>query len=119
MIQIRFKDIDPDSGDISQDQLIATCENQNSADWVTAALARENADFGNPNREFYTVDLSDLDRELTYEERIAWFVANYYETGMEYSSLLESMKDSNLDQFEWIGGEIVAIPKTVRDLKLD
>jgi hypothetical protein len=63
------------------------------------------------------VDREDPNRELTYEERIAWFVANYYETGMEYASLLESMKTSNLDQFEWID-EVIKFPKTVDELKL-
>lgn len=47
---------------------------------------------------------------LTYEERILWFVSNYYETGMEYGILLESMKDTNLDHFKWYD-EYIRIPK--------
>jgi hypothetical protein len=48
--------------------------------------------------------------ELTYEERVRWFVNHYYETGMEYASMLQSMKNEDLDNFEWYG-EKVEIPK--------
>ena len=51
-----------------------------------------------------------MNKELTYEERVRWFVNNYYETGMEYASMLESMKNKNLDNFEWYG-EKIQIPK--------
>lgn len=49
---------------------------------------------------------------LTYEQRIRWFIHNYYETGMEYQILLDTMKDENLDRFEWYG-EIINIPRQV------
>ena len=116
MIELRFRDIDPETGGISQDTKIATCEVASHAEWIKSALEIGDAD--QPNREYYLVDREDLNRELTYEERIAWFVANYYETGMEYSILLESMKTTNLDNFEYINGEIVKIPKTVDELGL-
>ena len=48
--------------------------------------------------------------ELTYEERIQWFISNYYETGMEYQSLLVTMKDEDLDNFKWYD-DVVSIPK--------
>ena len=48
--------------------------------------------------------------ELTYEERIAWFVENYYESGMEYQSLLVTMKDEDLDNFKWYD-DFISIPK--------
>ena len=48
--------------------------------------------------------------ELTYEERIAWFVENYYESGMEYQSLLVTMKDEDLDNFKWYD-DFIPIPK--------
>jgi hypothetical protein len=48
--------------------------------------------------------------ELTYEERVRWFVNNYYETGMEYRLMLESMRNEDLDNFEWYG-EKIQIPK--------
>jgi hypothetical protein len=51
-----------------------------------------------------------MNKELTYEERVRWFVNNYYETGMEYASMLESMKNEDLDNFEWYG-EKIQIPK--------
>jgi len=116
MIELRFRDIDPDTGGISQDTKIATCEVLSHAEWIKQALEIGDAD--QPNREYYLVDREDPNRELTYEERIAWFVANYYETGMEYPILLESMKTTNLDNFEYINGEIVKIPKTVDELGL-
>lgn len=54
-------------------------------------------------------------RELTYEERIRWFINNHYETGMEYEGLLVGMKDTNLDSFEWYN-EVISIPKYVEVL---
>jgi len=86
MIEIRFRDIDPDTGDVSQDKKIAICEFENHAKWIKHALEVDEAD--EPNREFYLVKLEDPNRILSYEERIAWFMANYYETGMEYQSLI-------------------------------
>lgn len=115
MIEIRFKDIDPDSGEISQDMKIAQTESALHANWIKQALEHYGAD--EPNREFYSVNLIDPKRKLTYEERIAWFVANYYETGMEYSALLDGMRDSDLDNFKWYD-ETIKFPKTVEDLKL-
>jgi hypothetical protein len=47
---------------------------------------------------------------MPYEERVGWFIQNYYETGMEYESLLVTMKDTNLDSFLWYG-EMISIPK--------
>ncbi|MEK6829865.1 MAG: hypothetical protein AABY15_07130 [Nanoarchaeota archaeon] len=55
------------------------------------------------------------DRELTYEERVEWFVANYYETGMELRIMLDSLKNDNLDKFKWYD-EIIRFPKTTREL---
>ena len=48
--------------------------------------------------------------ELTYEERIQWFISNYYETDMEYQSLLVTMRDEDLDNFKWYN-DVVSIPK--------
>tara|TARA_R110000803_G_scaffold78744_5_gene143995 strand:- start:716 stop:1183 length:468 start_codon:yes stop_codon:yes gene_type:complete len=48
--------------------------------------------------------------KLTYEERIRWFVSNYYETGMEYLKVLESFRKVDLEKIEWYN-EVVAIPK--------
>jgi hypothetical protein len=50
-------------------------------------------------------------RELaTYEERVMWFLKNYYETGMEYDLLLISMEGADLDNFPWYDN-IIHIPK--------
>jgi hypothetical protein len=48
--------------------------------------------------------------EYTYEQRIKWFIENYYESGMEYEGLLVSMKDTDLNSFQWYG-ETISIPK--------
>jgi hypothetical protein len=56
-------------------------------------------------------DENGLDRKLSQEERIKWFVSNYYETGMELDILLVSMKDTDLDNFIWYG-ETIDIPKS-------
>lgn len=47
---------------------------------------------------------------LTYEERVAWFVSNYYETGMEYEGMLESLKNEDLDNLKWYD-DVIKIPK--------
>lgn len=47
---------------------------------------------------------------LNYEERIKWFFDNFYETGMEYKILIESMKDQDLEKIKWYD-EFISIPK--------
>jgi|688.fasta_scaffold00290_61 hypothetical protein len=116
MILVKFRDIDPDTGSISQEGTVATCADEQLANWVKSALGRDNAENGDPNREFYLDDQAN--REATYEERVAWFVANYYETGMEYDALLESMKEVNLDSFEWYD-ETISIPTHFKNYRLN
>lgn len=53
--------------------------------------------------------------KLTYEERIAWFVRNFYETGMEYPILLENMKTEDLDNVKWYD-DFIKIPKYTDEL---
>lgn len=53
MIQIRFKDIDPDTGQISQDRLICSCEDSKTAEWVKHLIERSLWEDGEPNREVY------------------------------------------------------------------
>lgn len=54
MYQVRFKDIDPDTGYTSQDKLIAYAEEPVMADWIVAALKHYTMDVEHdPNREFY------------------------------------------------------------------
>jgi hypothetical protein len=48
---------------------------------------------------------------LTYEERIAWFVNEFYETHMEYQSLLVTMKDQDLDNIIKWYDDTIKIPK--------
>jgi hypothetical protein len=49
-------------------------------------------------------------KKLTYEERVQWFVNNFYETGMEYEIMLYNLKDEDLDNFKWYD-DIIKIPK--------
>jgi len=49
-------------------------------------------------------------KKLTYEERITWFINNFYETGMEYEILLDNMKDEDLDNVKHYN-DIIKIPK--------
>ena len=51
MYEIRFKDIDPDTGEISQDKRICLCEDVRDVLWVMHALKLSIAE--DPNREIY------------------------------------------------------------------
>ena len=53
-----------------------------------------------------------MEKTLSTQERILWFIQNYYETRMEYSILKETLNDSDLDNFEWYG-EKINIPKKI------
>jgi hypothetical protein len=54
MVEIRYKDIDPDSGNITRDELVCQCPTDMIAEWVYSALVRDmSLDYDEPNREFY------------------------------------------------------------------
>jgi len=56
MFEVRFKDIDPDTGEISQDKRICECADHMEAFWVLKSLESEwfSSDGAqDPNREFY------------------------------------------------------------------
>lgn len=58
MIEIRYRDIDPDTGNITRDALVCTCPTEMLADWVYSALVRDmSLDYDEPNREFYIKSL--------------------------------------------------------------
>ena len=113
MVDVRFKDMDPDTGYISQDKLMATCMNSGLATLIKNCLEKEYSEEGNPNRDFYTTDSPEA--LGTYEQRIGWFVQNYYETGMEYEDMLENLRNVNLDAIQTVKG-IISIPKLAKDL---
>lgn len=48
--------------------------------------------------------------ELTYRERVDWFITNYFETGMEYENIYDYLRDKDLDNLDWYG-DTVKIPK--------
>jgi len=59
--QVRYRDIDPDTGSNYQDILIAQCEGEEMAKWVKHAIEKEwFSEEGpqDPNREFYILDCS-------------------------------------------------------------
>lgn len=55
-IEIKYKDIDPDTGNITSDEIISVCKDLDNAKWVKLSI-EENwyGDKGpsDPNREFY------------------------------------------------------------------
>ena len=57
-----------------------------------------------------------MKRKLTYEERVRWFIQNYYETGMEYGILLDSLKNEDLDNFKWYD-DIIKFPKYIDEIE--
>jgi hypothetical protein len=57
VIEIRFRDIDPDTGDVSQDRLIAICDSIRMSNWVKQAIELTVTD--EPNREIYTKQQKD------------------------------------------------------------
>jgi len=63
--------------------------------------------------EFEPLEIPD--RELTYDEKVEWFVRNHYETGMEMEIMRDSMRGDNLDDFYWYE-ERVEFPKMLSEL---
>ena len=56
MLEVRFKDIDPDTGDVSQDKKICSCLDHMEALWVMKSLESQwfsSEGAQDPNREFY------------------------------------------------------------------
>jgi hypothetical protein len=56
MFEVRFKDIDPDTGSISQDKRVCECEDYQEAFWVQKSLESQwfsSEGAQDPNREFY------------------------------------------------------------------
>lgn len=114
MIEIRIKEIDPISNQIITDDQLALVPTRAMANFIKTALDQAYGDM--PNYDFLVRDLDDLERELTHEERVAWFVANYYETGMELDGMTRALASENLDEFEW-RGELIKFPSKLGDIK--
>jgi hypothetical protein len=51
--EIRYRDIDPDSGDISSDKIICTCHGVSITNWVYDAISTKSIELDDPNREIY------------------------------------------------------------------
>lgn len=53
-VEIWFKDIDPDTGNISQEKRLCVCESEIIANWVMLALEKDmSLDYDEPNRELF------------------------------------------------------------------
>lgn len=48
--------------------------------------------------------------ELSYTERIVWFLENYYESGLSQSRLIDAFIHEDLSNLRW-NGDIISIPK--------
>jgi hypothetical protein len=56
-IQIKFRDTDPDTGIITQNDVIAESHNPDRATWVKMAIEKDWFDaYPDHNREFYLLD---------------------------------------------------------------
>ena len=56
-----FKDTDPDTGNISQDGIIALCDSESNAKWVLSAIVSDwysPSGANDPNRDFYIEELN-------------------------------------------------------------
>jgi len=58
---IKFKDIDPDTGKISQEQVLAYSMNPLHADMICEALTL--ADFDQPNRVYFSIHHVDKNED--------------------------------------------------------
>jgi hypothetical protein len=55
--EIRYKDIDPDTGDTVTNEPIAITRSENYGEWIVQALSKINLE---PNREFYIFKLNEI-----------------------------------------------------------
>jgi len=109
MIEVRFKDIDPDTGGISQDKLVCCCPDEKSSKFVLAAIKNFEAIAGfDPNREYYVE--GSKESYGTHRERVWWLFQKYYEAGLEFESLVRNVKEEELDSIK-MHDTIVSVPK--------
>ncbi len=47
--------------------------------------------------------------ELTFEQKVYWFLYNYYETGTEKESMINQFKKTGFDNFYWYD-ELIIFP---------
>lgn len=70
MFEIRFKDIDPDTGRISQDKLICTCVSETSSKWLMNALGLSLKEAEEPNRDIYVVYKKEESKTKTRKNKL-------------------------------------------------
>jgi hypothetical protein len=56
--EIRFKDIDPDTGDTVTNEPIAITRSENYGEWIVDALSNSNLE---PNREFFIFKINEIE----------------------------------------------------------
>jgi len=101
MHEIRFFDVDPDSGAIVQDKLIARTEDLKSGKWVIEALYNINEE---PNREFYLTGTED---EIgSFQERVQWVYNSYHLGKLDMESLPEMTSIEDFDKIKSKNGSV-------------
>lgn len=54
IVEIWYKDIDPDTGSISTEKRLCSCDSELIANWVMTALEKDmSLDYDEPNRELF------------------------------------------------------------------
>lgn len=85
MIEIRYKDIDPDTGEITRDEMICECPNELLGKWVFSALLQDLDFHDEPNREIYVDDSKkkkeDEEREFWIGKKIKGFLLSCTDEG--------------------------------------
>jgi len=69
MIHIKFRDIDPDTGNVSQEKVIATCENPEVAKVIVKALSKWQS--SEPNREIFSINAENTTQHKTSSNKTA------------------------------------------------
>lgn len=101
------------------DQILSLVESlkikPNSEEHIITFFNPTNKEFRLTPSQLYFLNFHCV--ELSYKERIEWFLIHYYETGMEFEILLDSFKDKNLDGFIHYD-ETISIPKFKLNLNI-
>lgn len=65
MYQVKYKQIDPDTGRIIREEKMANCESLRMANWITTFLIEGESD---PNREYFIVEPDKLSLDQLMRE---------------------------------------------------
>lgn len=112
MLEVILVERDSTTSELVKETTIAKVVDLDILNFILTALKQTYGDI--PSYSFEVRNL-DGERPLTHEERVAWFVANYYETGMELEGMIKALRGKDLDNFNW-RGETISFPKTFSEL---